>query len=101
MRMGSPPPIAAQVSCAACGLGHLCRADAEQDASAVRRRRLEAGERLFVAGTHQSALYAVHAGFLKTCKRLPAGSSQVVGLHIMGDVLGLDGIASRVHATDA
>jgi CRP/FNR family transcriptional regulator len=97
-------PVAAQVSCAACGLGYLCRAEAAEggvDASSVYRRRLQAGELLFEAGTPQSALYAVHAGFLKTSKPLHASGYQVVGLHIMGDVLGLDGIASHMHATDA
>ena len=95
-------PAASQVSCAACGLGALCRAEtAETAGEGPLRRKLAAGESLFEAGTTQSALYAVHAGFLKTCKRLPAGGQQVVGLHIMGDVLGLDGIASHVHATDA
>ena len=97
-------PVAGQVSCAACGLGQLCRAETQDgggDASSVHQRRLQPGERLFEAGTPQSALYAVHAGFLKTCRPLQAGTSQVVGLHIMGDVLGLDGISSRVHATDA
>ena len=95
-------PAVAQVSCAACELGHLCRAEtAAGDASFMHRRRLQAGELLFESGTQQSSLYAVHAGFLKTCKLLPTGGNQVVGLHIMGDVLGLDGIASRVHATSA
>jgi len=95
-------PVAAQVSCTACELGRLCRAEmAAGDEAFVHRRRLGPGETLFTAGTPQSALYAVHAGFLKSAKHLPGGGTQVVGLHIMGDVFGLDGIATRSHATDA
>ena len=95
-------PVAAQVSCTACELGRLCRAEmAAGDEAFVHRRRLGPGETLFTAGTPQSALYAVHAGFLKTGRPVPGGGTQVIGLHIMGDVFGLDGIATRTHATDA
>src|SRR3954462_5293065 len=64
-------PVAAQVSCTACELGRLCRAEAAAgDEAFVHRRRLCAGETLFTAGTPQSSLYAVHAGFLKTARPL-------------------------------
>lgn len=65
------------------------------------RRRLKLGDTLFAKGDAQRSLFAVRAGFLKTCAVLPSGERRILGYHIMGDILGLDAIGSGVHPTEA
>jgi CRP/FNR family transcriptional regulator, anaerobic regulatory protein len=62
---------------------------------------MQCGQILFQAGTTQTSLFAVRAGFLKTCAPLPNGARQIVAFHLMGDVLGLDALAAGIHRTDA
>lgn len=65
------------------------------------RIRVKRGEYLFRAGDVQTAIYAVKAGFLKTCVPLVDGQSRIIGFQKMGDVLGLSGLGAGVHQTDA
>jgi CRP/FNR family transcriptional regulator len=95
------------VACSACALRQFCFSTAGTEgyfaveAGLVARRRLKSGETLFSKGSTQTALYAVRAGFLKTCAVLPDGGKRILGYHIMGDVLGLDAMASGAHPTEA
>lgn len=91
------------VACAACALRNFCLAnvDAATAEGGFNRRRLRTGETLFRKGDSQLALYAVRAGFLKTCAVLPNGERRILGYHIMGDVLGLDAIGDGTHPTEA
>lgn len=93
-----------QVACASCGLRELClaicTAEPFRAAEATARRRLEAGEVLCRKGDRHVALYAVRAGFLKTCAVLPDGERRVLGYHIMGDLLGLDALGCGAHPTE-
>ena len=66
-----------------------------------KRTRLARGEFLFHARDTQTGIYAVKAGFLKTCIPLPDGRCKIIGFHAMGDVLGLDGLGRGAHTTDA
>jgi CRP/FNR family transcriptional regulator len=66
-----------------------------------KRVRLARGEFLFHAPDQQAGIYAVKAGFLKTCMPLPDGQCKIVGFHAMGDVLGLDSLGGGSHRTDA
>lgn len=98
-----------QVACAACALKQFCLAAAAASPPGeplpptltVNRRRLRGGQTLYARGDAHTALFAVRAGFLKSCAPLPGGHSQVLGFHIMGDVLGLDALACGVHRSDA
>ena len=97
-----------QAACTHCALGKLCFPHAVPAAfrtlfpiALEKRTRLARGEFLFHAGDRQTGLYAVKAGFLKICMPLPDGQSKIVGFHAMGDVLGLDGLGSDTHTTDA
>ena len=98
-------PARSHVACAACALRKFCLANGSHDDlmpdMPANRRRLKAGDALFAKGTPLGALYAVRAGFLKTCAVLPNGERRILGYHIMGDVLGLDAIATGVHPTEA
>ena len=91
------------VACAACALRNFCLAscDSATAEGGFNRRRLRTGETLFQKGDTQVALYAVRAGFLKTCAVLPNGERRILGYHIMGDVLGLDAIGAGVHPTES
>ena len=91
---------AAQVACSSCALRAFCQSDGGSRGS-LARRALRPGEALFRAGDAQAALYAVHAGFIKTCAVLPGGERRIVGYQIMGDVLGLDAMGGGVHPTEA
>jgi len=64
-------------------------------------RRLKAGQALFRSGEIFDAVYFVRSGFVKTVVLLEDGREQVTGLHMPGDVLGMDGLASGRHASDA
>jgi CRP/FNR family transcriptional regulator len=46
-------------------------------------------------------LFYVRSGFFKTCLSAKDGREQVTGFHVVGDILGLDGIASGHLTTDA
>ena len=65
------------------------------------RRRLVRGEALYVAGSPASAVYLVHAGTVKSLVGLRDGRRQAVGYHIVGDVVGLPGLATGTHPDDA
>lgn len=100
-------PCTTQVACGACVLRPFCLAGAQlagessPPALTVNRRRLRGGQFLYARGDAQTALFAVRAGFLKSCAPRPGGETQVLGIHIMGDVIGLDALACGVHRSDA
>jgi len=93
-----------QVACTACAMHPLCHplSAAEGWLAAVQtRRRLARGERLYRAGTAQSALYAVRAGFLKACAPSGDGGRFIVRFLLPGDAAGLDAFATGLHPTEA
>ncbi|MEO8102515.1 MAG: helix-turn-helix domain-containing protein [Betaproteobacteria bacterium] len=103
----SAPPVL-QGACAQCALGKLCFPHALPapfrsllPLALEKRTRLARGESLFHAGEALAGLYAVKAGFLKTCMPLPDGQCKIVGFHAMGDVLGLEGLGKGTHSTEA
>ena len=97
IRNAAPRMPRSHVACTACALRDFCEATGQ---GTVRRRRLEAGEVLFQVGDLQSALYAVRAGFVKTCA-VRGEARHLLGYHILGDLLGLDALATGVHRSEA
>lgn len=65
------------------------------------RRRVKRGAVLFNGGDKFGSLFYVRSGFFKTCLSAKDGREQVTGFHVVGDILGLDGIASGHLTTDA
>lgn len=65
------------------------------------RRRFPKGDALYLAGSPVAALLAVHEGSVKSLAGLPDGRRQLVGFHIVGDIVGLAGLATGQHADDA
>jgi CRP/FNR family transcriptional regulator len=62
---------------------------------------LKAGQALYRSGEKFDAIYLVRTGFVKTVVLLEDGREQVTGLHMPGEMLGMDGLASGRHASDA
>ncbi|MBK7458626.1 MAG: helix-turn-helix domain-containing protein [Betaproteobacteria bacterium] len=65
------------------------------------RRTVRRGAPLYRSGDRLSQLYVVDSGLFKTCLLHEDGRSQVTGFHLSGDWLGLDGIVSDSHHSDA
>ena len=65
------------------------------------QRRLRKGEALFHAGSPFAALYAIRVGSFKTSILAEDGREQVAGYHMLGEIIGLDGIASNSHTCGA
>ena len=103
----SSRPTRPQGSCAACSLHVVClpagldRAETERvDHVIKQRKRLRRGEYLYRGGDRLHALYAIRSGFLKSRMLYADGREQVTGFHMMGDLIGLEGIGDEQHACD-
>ncbi len=63
----------------------------------VGRRRLRRGETLVRVGDRFESLHAVRFGSLKSTLLSADGYDQVTGVHLPGEIVGLDGIATELH----
>ncbi|WP_049623924.1 cyclic nucleotide-binding domain-containing protein [Frateuria defendens] len=95
-------------SCSACALHELClptgidRADLERLDAAIRdKRSVERGKALFRQGDPFRSLYVVRSGTLKTYVEDEAGSVQVLGFALPGEIVGVDALAGDVHQCSA
>lgn len=111
-RSGARAPVvsirALRTHCSTCSMRELClpvgldAGELEQlDRIARDRLRLAKGESLYRAGTRFTALYAVRVGSLKTVVAVEDGREQVAGYHMIGDIVGLDGIGNDLHGSAA
>ncbi len=64
-------------------------------------RAVKKGERLFRDGQSFGDIFAVRSGSFKSSLTTNNGREQVIGFHLPGDFLGLQGIAEQRHACDA
>ena len=64
-------------------------------------RAIRKGERLFRDGQSFGDIFAVRSGSFKSSLTTDNGREQVIGFHLPGDFLGLQGIAGQRHACDA
>jgi len=99
---------ALRTRCSNCSLRELCLpvglvpaalAALEAGVQALERRRK--GTMLFRVADPFTALYAVRVGSFKTTILAESGREQVVGYHLPGDLLGLDGIGTERHGCSA
>jgi CRP/FNR family transcriptional regulator, anaerobic regulatory protein len=102
------PATHAKIQCSNCGMRGICMpfgltsADFSRlDAIVRSSRTVRRGETLYRAGTPFSNIYAVRTGSFKTVARHRDGREQVIGFHIAGEPLGLDGVCSEEHVCDA
>jgi CRP/FNR family transcriptional regulator len=94
--------------CATCSMRELClpvglsSEDLKQVDSVIGTRvKLKKGESLYRAGEPFGALFAVRLGSLKTTVLAEDGREQVAGYHMLGDIIGLDGIGTDRHGCQA
>jgi CRP/FNR family transcriptional regulator len=71
------------------------------DAFSFGQRKVRAGQTLFHEGDPFQFLYAVHSGTFKSKVLLADGREQVNGFCMVGEILGLDGVACNTHASSA
>jgi CRP/FNR family transcriptional regulator len=105
-----PQTVVAQstVACSNCGLRDLCLPEGLSDTElkrldgmVARRVTVARGAHLYRCGEPFKALYAVRAGFFKTRTLLENGHEHVSAFQMAGDLLGMDGVASERHTSDA
>ena len=97
-----------RTNCQKCSLFQLCMPMGLGDGDLTRldkiikrRRPVEKGEYLFRLGDPFKSLYAIRSGSLKTYTSSHDGQDQVIGLHLPGELLGMDAISSERHACSA
>jgi len=73
----------------------------ELDRIIHRGRPLKRGEHLYRAADDFQAVYAVRSGALKTYVLSDEGDEQVTGFYLPGEVLGMDGISTAHHVSNA
>ena len=96
-------------SCLGCSLRRICMpidvADPEAkvlfEKLVASRIRLRKGDVLFRAGERFTALYAIRVGSCKTVALADDGDEQVTGLHLPGEIIGVEGIGNDVHVAQA
>jgi CRP/FNR family transcriptional regulator len=64
------------------------------------RRRLKKGETIYQTGDAFAGLYAIRFGSCKTAILAEDGHEQVSGYHMVGDIVGLDGIGNELHSCE-
>lgn len=101
-------PMPLRTSCSTCHLRDLCLpcgltgADLQRlDGLLFGRRKVKAGETLYLAGDAFEFIYAVRSGTFKSNLLLADGREQVSGFHMAGELMGLDGLAQGRHASAA
>jgi CRP/FNR family transcriptional regulator len=96
------------VSCSSCCLQGVCLPCGltpdklpEMDELTRVKRKVARGSALYRSGDSFDSLYAVRSGSFKSVGISRAGQEKVTGLHLPGEMMGLDAINSRVHGYDA
>ena len=97
-----------KVSCANCSLRELCIPQGMNedelkliDEIIERKKPVHKNDYLFRAGDNNRALYAVLSGSVKTLVDNPNGEEQIVGFHLPGELLGMDGFSGDAHTCSA
>ena len=97
-----------KVSCASCTLRELCipqgMTDDELklvDTIIERKKPVHKNDYLFRAGDSNRSIYAVLSGSVKTLVDNPNGEEQIVGFHLPGELLGMDGFSGDAHTCSA
>lgn len=94
--------------CATCSMRSACvpcTLDAEElvrfDSIVSATRHIKRGDTLYRANDPFQSIYAIRAGSFKTVVMHRDGREQVTGFHLAGEVLGLDGLGTESHSSDA
>ncbi|MBE9560557.1 MAG: fumarate/nitrate reduction transcriptional regulator Fnr [Proteobacteria bacterium] len=97
-----------KVSCKECNLRELCfphgMSDDElsnMDAVVEQPKALHKNDFLYRDGDKSQAIFAVRSGCVKTMTESANGDEQIVGFHLPGELLGLDGFADDSYTCNA
>lgn len=97
-----------KVSCKNCSLRELCFTQGmneedmnSMDAVVEQTKPIHKSDFLYREGDKATAIYAVRSGCVKTVTESANGDEQIVGFHLSGELLGLDGFADGVHTCNA
>ncbi|MCK5262469.1 MAG: fumarate/nitrate reduction transcriptional regulator Fnr [Gammaproteobacteria bacterium] len=97
-----------KVSCGQCNLNELCFPHgmnpedmSKLDTIVEQRKPLHKNDHLYREGDASHAIYAVRSGSVKTLVESPNGDEQIVGFHLPGELLGLDGFMDGSHTCTA
>jgi CRP/FNR family transcriptional regulator len=96
------------VSCSKCCLKGVCLPQGLDAGDLGRvdqltrlKRKIARGATLYRTGDDFAALYAVRSGSFKSVGIARSGVEKVTGLHLPGEIMGLEAIAARRHGYDA
>ena len=111
LRVAAGAPLSgtrAAASCSSCCLQGVClpgglTADRLGDMDELTRvkRRVARGSALYRSGDAFESLYAIRSGSFKSVGVSRGGQEKVTGLHLPGEVMGLDAINAKRHGYDA
>jgi len=94
--------------CSTCSMRELClpvglERDAlrQLDELVTSRLRRKKGDTLYRSGDQFDSLYAIRLGSCKTTVLAEDGREQVAGYHMLGDIIGMDGIGAGHHGCEA
>ena len=97
-----------QVNCGNCRLNSICLPlslesdDIQQLDDIIQRSKpLQKSQHLYREGDDFQSVFAVRSGTLKAYKTTDDGREQVTGFYFPGELLGMDGINSNLHASSA
>ncbi len=97
-----------QRACRTCSLHELCLPLGVSDTDidllekiVHRSRPLPRGKHLFREGDPFTSIFVARSGAVKSYTVGQDGSEQVIGFHLPGELLGLDGLTEGVHAASA
>ena len=94
-----------KASCKNCSLVELCLPrglnsdDLHTLDDVIQQRRLvRKGEAIFNQGGKSGCIFAVRSGSVKTFTTAKNGEEQILGFHLPGELLGLDGLDNQIHS---
>jgi len=97
-----------KLSCSECNLRELCFPHgmnddelSNLDTVVDQPKPLHKNDYLYRDGEKTVAIYAVRSGCVKTMTESANGDEQIVGFHLPGELLGLDGFADGMHTCNA
>jgi len=97
-----------KLSCSQCNLRELCFPHGMNDEELNdldmvidQPKPIHKNDFLYRDGDKTVALYAVRSGCVKTMTESANGDEQIVGFHLPGELLGLDGFADGMHTCNA
>jgi CRP/FNR family transcriptional regulator len=97
-----------KVSCSECNLRELCFPHGMNDEELSNMDKvveqpgpLHKNDYLYHDGDIATAIYAVRSGCVKTMAESANGEEQIVGFHLAGEILGLDGFVDGVYTCNA